>query len=196
MNGVDDHFEEANKQKSSFLVKAWMIVAFIFLDLLLSTTADYDPPSLIGDIFPVIQTAAQLLLLICLTIMFFLMISATYPFRVGLLSALGPELRFLEVALISYWVIFLVYAGVKIPAVLQIDGEVRVRDLYDSTAFGIVSLVQKLGALVLYAGSIDGLLRLGEPRFYEQGEWTRNASVKRALAKVKEARMSGHAAPL
>lgn len=71
--------------------------------------------------------------------MFFLMISATYPFRVGLISALGPELRFLQVSLGVYWLVLLAYAGVKVPLVLGDADEVY--KLYDSTPFAIVSVV-------------------------------------------------------
>jgi len=165
---------------------------FLALDLLLSTTADYDDSDLVGDILPLLQSIVHLFLWLCVILAFFLMISATYPFRVGLWGFICKELSVLLVAMAIYFVALAAYSGVRFPMTIgkgQVNSVLR---MHDESSFRVLSAIHKVAGLLYYAASLDAVLRLGEPRYYEQREWTREMRVKRALAKLNEERMNVH----
>lgn len=114
------------------------------VDLFINATADHSDSHASGDYTPLAFIGAQLLIQLLNFLMVFMLFFGTYLFQVGLIGVLVKEFRGILWAVPTYAVVYIGYAACKIVLLIR-DNKSPVQ-LWDSSAFIVLSIVQKFGA--------------------------------------------------
>lgn len=161
--------------RTSFLVKVAIMFVLTLVDLFINATADHSDSHASGDYTPLAFIGAQLLIQLLNFLMVFMLFFGTYLFQVGLIGVLVKEFRGILWAVPTYAVVYIGYAACKIVLLIR-DNKSPVQ-LWDSSAFIVLSIVQKFVALFYYYMVLRTTARIGEARWYQRGPWVARFAV-------------------
>jgi hypothetical protein len=152
-----------------YMIKIVFVGIFIFVDVTFNSSVDHDEAD-DGDrrtTVTMILFGAQVVGQILMFVVFFLLLCATYLFRVGLISLLSRHFK--EVLAVSFiYIIWTAILGLERLSLVNRDGSYLA--LWTSSYF-YFTVAHKILACAYYVINLRTILRLGDPKFYTKEPW-------------------------
>mmetsp|Transcript_19917 Transcript_19917/g.40521 ORF Transcript_19917/g.40521 Transcript_19917/m.40521 type:complete len:142 (+) Transcript_19917:1093-1518(+) len=99
----------------------------------------------------------------------YLLLAATFPFKVGLVGLLTSRLFMLLVVTIVYLILNILSGGMRV-FLISTEG-MGPKDLLETPFFVAISSITKLIAPLYYAMNLRAAFELGDPAYYTEDAW-------------------------
>ena len=152
-----------------YMIKIVFMGLFIFVDITFNSSVDHDdaPDASRKTTITMILFGAQVVGQILMFVVFFLLLCATYLFRVGLLRELSKDFK--DVLLVSF--LYIVWtAGLGLERMRVVQGGGNFLSLW-TNAYFYFTVAHKLLACVYYVKNLRTVITLGDPKYYTKEPW-------------------------
>eukprot|EP00948_MAST-09A_sp_MAST-9A-sp1_P002453 g2453.t1 len=174
MNSNQQQKEKVNylEVKRLYHFKMTLLLAVIFIDILVNSSIDQDAMYQTSRSFTMIGFSMQIIMIILVFFTFFLLMSGTYVFRVGLTGQLSSF--YVPVAIVSPLYLILTSAlGIYRQTLQAADVSMVDRWEHNNKSFYVLFVFQKLFSVIFYVVNLRVGIQLGEPIFYTNEPWMR-----------------------
>ena len=152
-----------------YMIKIVFVGIFIVVDVIFNSAVDHDEAEdgSRQTTATMILFGAQVVGQILLFVVFFLLLCATYLFRVGLISLLSEQFK-LVLAVSFTYIVWTAILGLERMSLVQSGGSYL--SLWTNGYF-IFTVIYKILACVYYVTNLRTIIRLGDPKFYTKEPW-------------------------